>query len=104
MSHANVFHAKVLSNSFFVLDMRTVWECREFVKMVFEGHPVLQVLGWLRRRVGSDLKMRTRQYTTVASEHGWIPTSTRAQKMAGANVRAGPHPFHRAPFGAGRSS
>eukprot|EP00971_Amphidinium_carterae_P299477 5950076-Amphidinium_carterae.1 len=67
MNHANVFHATVLSNSYFVLDMRTVkrtvFPHPDFCDVVLlsKVHPILQVLGWLRRRVGSDLKQGTRQ-------------------------------------------
>eukprot|EP00971_Amphidinium_carterae_P322290 6405643-Amphidinium_carterae.1 len=105
MSHANVFHAKALSNFFFVLDMRTVrrsvFPHPDFCDVVLlsKVHPIQQVLGWLRRRVGSDLKLRT---IGSGGFRTWLDTNINTRKNYGRSECEGwPAP---APFGAGRSS
>eukprot|EP00971_Amphidinium_carterae_P135895 2692617-Amphidinium_carterae.1 len=71
MSHANVFQATVLSNFYFVLDMRT------------RSPPSS---GSEEERVGGDLKLRTRQ-RWLQSMAGFQLTSTRAirwpERMSG---------------------
>eukprot|EP00971_Amphidinium_carterae_P213651 4240136-Amphidinium_carterae.1 len=97
------------------------------VVLLSKVHPILQALG-LEKKSGKRFEAENKagkKWTLASSTsvgvlsritvwvfslpirsggfRAWLDANINtSNKMAGANVLAGPHPFHRAPFGAGR--